>query len=421
VFAAPGTPTIGTVTVTNDTTVSVPFTAGSTGNATTTAYTVTSSPSISLTYSGTTSPFTVTGTFASNQAYTFTISATNKFGTSSASSASNSVTPLIPSYIAVATEFSPWRDIYPWSNATGFGTRYANSSAGQAFRSTDITFSPSSDTIITTSTGPNYAYAFPWSASGFGTQYGSPSLPNQTNGVAFNPAGNVVAFGYVGGSRATVYPWNPGFGTAYSTPFLGRDGQRLTFSPSGNAIAITVDNASEPLKAFPWSNSTGFGTRYAEVPAQTPAYGAGSGLAFNSAGNTISFAHQSMQRVSTFPWNPGVGTKYADPSPALTNAGSDVAFNPAGNVIAVTGQDSPYFNAWPWGPGYGTKYTSPGNRPTGGAYGVKFHKSGNSVAFAASTSPYIFVYPWSNATGFGTRYASPATLPSSTAYSIAFG
>lgn len=93
VFAVPGAPTIETVTRTNTTTVSVPFTAGSTGNANITSYTVVSSPSISLSTSGTTTPLTVTGTFVTGQAYTFTMTATNKFGTSSASSASNSVTP----------------------------------------------------------------------------------------------------------------------------------------------------------------------------------------------------------------------------------------------------------------------------------------------------------------------------------------
>jgi hypothetical protein len=91
----PQAPTIGTVSVTNKTTVSVPFTAGATGGSTITSYTVTSSPSISLSTSGTSSPLTVTGTFATNQAYTFTMTATNANGTSTASSASNSITPSV--------------------------------------------------------------------------------------------------------------------------------------------------------------------------------------------------------------------------------------------------------------------------------------------------------------------------------------
>ena len=98
----PQAPTIGTVAVTNSTTVSVPFTAGASGGSTITSYTVTSSPSIALSTSGTTSPLTVTGTFAGGTEYTFTMTATNAYGTSSSSSSSNSVLPL-PAYALAET------------------------------------------------------------------------------------------------------------------------------------------------------------------------------------------------------------------------------------------------------------------------------------------------------------------------------
>ena len=89
----PQAPTIGTVTRTSNTVVSVPFTAGATGGSAFTSYTATSSPSIALTVSGTSTPLTVTGTFASGTAYTIQIVAVNANGSSTASSASNSLTP----------------------------------------------------------------------------------------------------------------------------------------------------------------------------------------------------------------------------------------------------------------------------------------------------------------------------------------
>jgi hypothetical protein len=101
----PQAPTIGTVTVTNTTTLSVPFTAGATGGSAITSYTATSSPSIALSVSGTSTPLTVTGTFASNTSYTVQIVAVNANGSSSASSASNSVTP-VPVYGRI-TRISP--------------------------------------------------------------------------------------------------------------------------------------------------------------------------------------------------------------------------------------------------------------------------------------------------------------------------
>ena len=91
---APAAPTIGTATATGSTTATVTFTAPSdNGGATITSYTATSSPgnitgTLSQSGSGT---ITVSGLSASTS-YTFTVTATNSVGTSSASSASNSIT-----------------------------------------------------------------------------------------------------------------------------------------------------------------------------------------------------------------------------------------------------------------------------------------------------------------------------------------
>jgi len=98
ITTVPETPTVGTASVTNSTTVSLPFTAGSNGGKSITSYTISSSPSISITTSGSSTPLTATGSYAAGQSYTFTVTATNANGTSSASSASNSITPLqVPS------------------------------------------------------------------------------------------------------------------------------------------------------------------------------------------------------------------------------------------------------------------------------------------------------------------------------------
>lgn len=90
----PQAPTIGTATdLGSGTTVSVAYTAGATGGAAVSAYTATSSPG-GLTGTGA-SPITVSGLTAGT-AYTFTVTATNANGTSAASAASNSVTPVVP-------------------------------------------------------------------------------------------------------------------------------------------------------------------------------------------------------------------------------------------------------------------------------------------------------------------------------------
>lgn len=87
----PGAPNIGTATPANGS-ATVNF-AGpdSNGGSAITGFTVTSSPG-GLTVSASASPITVTG-LTNGTAYTFTVSATNANGSSSASVASNSVTP----------------------------------------------------------------------------------------------------------------------------------------------------------------------------------------------------------------------------------------------------------------------------------------------------------------------------------------
>ena len=92
----PQAPTIGTVTDGGTgTTVSVPFTAGATGGSAITSYSIVSSPA-TTTQTTSSSPYTFTGLTAGTS-YTFTVTATNANGTSTASSASNSVTPVVPS------------------------------------------------------------------------------------------------------------------------------------------------------------------------------------------------------------------------------------------------------------------------------------------------------------------------------------
>jgi hypothetical protein len=97
---APGAPTIGTATNTGaGGAVSVAFTAPTFAGipAVITSYTVTSSPG-GLTGTGASSPITVSG-LTEGTAYTFTVTATNASGTSPASAASNSVTPITIVYI----------------------------------------------------------------------------------------------------------------------------------------------------------------------------------------------------------------------------------------------------------------------------------------------------------------------------------
>jgi hypothetical protein len=86
----PQAPTINSVTAASQSAI-ITFTAGSTGGAAISQYTITSDP-VTTTQTTSSSPYTFTG-LTDGTSYTFTMTATNANGTSLTSSASSSVTP----------------------------------------------------------------------------------------------------------------------------------------------------------------------------------------------------------------------------------------------------------------------------------------------------------------------------------------
>ena len=89
---------------------------------------------------------------------------------------------------------------------------------------------------------------------------------------------------------------------------------------------IAVAHSSSPfITAYPWSSSTGFGTKFAD-PATLPT-GNGQDVAFTSSGNSVAVAHVTSPFISAYPWSgSGFGTKFADPATLPPTNGSGVAF-----------------------------------------------------------------------------------------------
>ena len=121
---APGVPTIGTATA-GDGSASVTFSAPSFSKLPITSYTVTASPG-GATGTGASSPITVSG-LSNGTAYTFTVRASHANGQSSASSASNSATPINPftSFNASGTwtpnSYPASYSVYALSGGGGYG------------------------------------------------------------------------------------------------------------------------------------------------------------------------------------------------------------------------------------------------------------------------------------------------------------
>jgi hypothetical protein len=323
--------------------------------------------------------------------------------------------------IAVGHDNSPYITAYPWSRATGFGTKLGNPATLPNGTGYDIAFTTSGDAIALAHSTSPFVSAYPWTGS-FGTKFADPAtLPTGAGlGIAFSPTANAIAVAHLSSPFVSAYSWSgSGFGTKFTNPATlpASNGRSVAFSPNGSAIAIAHDT-SPYVTAYPWSGS-GFGTKFAD-PATLPT-GTGYGVAFSPAGDAIAVAHSSSPNVTAYPWSgSGFGTKYANPATLPASSGESVAFSPAGDAIAVAHNASPFVTAYPWsGSGFGTKYTNPATPPASTGFDVAFSAANDAIAVAHDTSPFVSAYPWSGS-GFGTKFANPATLPAGIGNAVAF-
>lgn len=173
---------------------------------------------------------------------------------------------------------SPWFQIYAWSNASGFGTKYAAPATGLSHKSDSCAFAPSGDAIAFQSQGSPWVHAYPFSTStGIGTKFSNPAvIPSSASRVNFNPASNVLI---AGGDRVHAWAWSAGgFGTKFADPAVPAVDSyyRLGFAPDGSAIVAGAQN-SPRVHAWAWS-AGGFGAKYSN-PGVLPT-GAVKGVSF---------------------------------------------------------------------------------------------------------------------------------------------
>jgi len=237
-------------------------------------------------------------------------------------------------------------------------------------------------------------------------------------------AKEAVAVAQATSPGVNVYPWSSstGFGTRYANAASLPTGTIYTaaFHPSGQALILPSTNSPNVI-AYSWS-SAGFGSRYTD-PAVLPT--SGYSALFSPAGDSVALSSSVSPYIAAYAWTNalGFGTKYANPATLPANLPWDLSFHPAGTAIAgAISSATPSIIAYPWSSatGFGTKYADPSTAPAGTGYSVAFSPAGDAVAVVHANSPFVSVYPWSSSTGFGTKYADPATLPPSASYFVAF-
>jgi titin len=238
----PQTPTV-TASVSSSTQVSLSF-SGATGGKALSSLTITSSPSISLSYSGTSSPITVTGSYAVNQAYTFTMSATNANGTSGTSAASNSVTPN-----ALSAPVNTVAPVVTPSSGTAGTTTYSSTTGSWNNSPTSYSYQwQSFDTptyITAPGTSTNSTYTPP--SNFFTLGYSSPIRCRVT---ATNAAGSTQAFSNTVTVSAPLSPPSGGSVTLSGTGVVGTSITATTTgwsnSPTSYSVRIYASTSNPP-------------------------------------------------------------------------------------------------------------------------------------------------------------------------------
>ena len=240
----PGVPTNVAATAENNQ-ATVTFDAPiSNGGSTITGYTVTSSAGD--TQSGTSSPIIVTG-LVNGTAYTFTVTATNAIGTSTASAASNSVTPVtvpgVPTNVAATAGNNQATVTFeaPISDGGSPITGYTvTSSAGD-------TQSGTSSPIIVTGLVNGTAYTFTVTATNaIGTSTASAASNSVTPVTVPGVPTNVAAT--AGNNQATVI---------FSTP-ISDGGSPITGYTVTSSNGTTQSGASSPITVTGLANGTAY-------------------------------------------------------------------------------------------------------------------------------------------------------------------
>lgn len=325
-----------------------------------------------------------------------------------------------PYFVATVGDNSPFVNAYPFTNALGFGAKFSNPATLPAASAQDVTFSSDNNFIaVSANNNTTPAGVYPWSATGFGTQYSSPVFPGSAGrGVRFNSAVNAIALGTTGSPYINTYAWSSGWGSKYSNPAtlpndLGNQSRNLNFNQNGSAIAIGSDS-SPYVFAYPFSG--GYGTKYANPATLPPA------LTFDyhwsSNGADVLMNTNGTPSQLAYKWSSGFGTKYSDPATATGSNG--LALNKANDVVGIATGGAPYYGAYAYtvGTGWGTKYTNPATTWGFSGSGAAWNFNDTVFGGSGSGSPYSGAIAWSG--GFGSKYADPAILPQGTTASITF-
>lgn len=302
---------------------------------------------------------------------------------------------------------SPYLSGYSFTAADGYNTLISAPSVAPTVAIYNLVINKQNNAIICSDSGSTL-FAYKW-AAGFGTKFADPSvLTSSCTSVRINNESNTVFA--KGGGTIIAYAWTnaSGFGAKYANPATAPANaqQPIAVNSNSTSFAVIGESANPWISGYNWSG--GFGAKFTNPSTSIFAYpndinvvGSSDLIITNSSSDSF---HAYMSNSS------GFGTKYANP-PTITPKANIFTSTPTNDALLYTpisGSTAISAISWTSGVGFGTKYTNP-TYIDNTVYSLSVNSTGKAVTFGKSVSPYIGTYAWDSITGFGTKYTDPSS------------
>jgi hypothetical protein len=259
--------------------------------------------------------------------------------------------------IAIGYAGDPTLAAYGFSSDLGFGSKYSGTSGitGNNYNVRKLKFTPSGVTLIATTSNGAGPYFWHWTdTSGFGTRYSNTTVQTNTIGLEISPSGTTVFTGVASLAYLNAFRWTDasGVGTLYTAPPTSDfNGPFISFSnsPNGSALALAYNGTLPTVGAYRFTEGTGFGTKYT-APSVNPYAAATVDVCFSSNGTALFCTGGATPFGIAYAWSDstGFGTKYTNPSSIVAGNGTGVDTNKMGTLVGFSHEVSPFLSVYPW-------------------------------------------------------------------------
>lgn len=274
--------------------------------------------------------------------------------------------------IAYATAVSPYVVVIRVSK-DGYGTAFSNPATLPTGYGRGIGWGPNSDVLAVGHSTAPYVTTYPVNSStGFGTKYANPATAFGSSGYGLHwtPDGNELGFAGSVAPRWCVYNWSnaSGFGTRQTNSYsdISIAAQAGKWNSTGTKF-ISGGSQSGNYGPMYLDHSVGNGFSSTVFPG-TQAAGTIYSPRFNKNNNAVVAGHSNSPYIAAYPWSnsTGWGTKYSNPASLPANYTSGSTYTPSGTDVVTSVISNPNgATAWKWtdASGFGTKYSNPASAP----------------------------------------------------------